>query len=68
MWIVLVEMDTRTQTISEMVALDRERLQGKFIHEAIREWDSMLSKEPLYYPAFIQIVVSQKWVELIQSN
>lgn len=61
-------MDIRTQTINEIVTFDRKRIQDRFIHEAIREWDSIIDRKPVYYSAFIQIYVSQKWSELILSN
>ena len=64
-------MDIRTQISSEIRTLDRERiqrLQDKFADEAIEEWDRAECRYPLYYPVFIQLIVGQKWMELIQSN
>jgi len=61
-----MEMDTKV--LNELVSIDEKRIQESFIQEAIRQWDSVPSTRPLYYPAFIQIYVAQRWNELIQSN
>ena len=58
---------TEETEVAEIVIDDMQRLNKAFIHNMLKEWDSLEGKLPVF-PAFIIMNVNQAWEKYVRRN